>query len=54
MTPEASGTLANSANIQYLCKLLPGEALHQLDTLYFEVGSKTTAHLNRIVLGLVT
>ena len=34
--------------------LLRGEALHQLDMLYAEVGSTTTDHLNLIILGLGT
>ena len=54
ITLEVSGILAYVANIHYLCMLLRGEALHQLDMLYAEVGSTTTDHLNLIILGLGT
>ena len=53
MTLEASGTLASGANIQYLCTLVRGEVLRQLDTFSVEVGSIATTYLNRIVSGLV-
>ena len=49
---EDSGTLATSANIQYLCTLLHGEALRQFDTFFAQVGSANTTHINRTVLGL--
>ena len=52
MTLEASGTLASGANIQYLCTLVRGEVLRQLDTLYVEVGITTTENLKLILLGL--
>ena len=48
-TFEASGTIAAGTNIQYLLKILRGEALCQLDTLYFEVVSTTTEHLDLII-----
>ena len=37
MTIEAPGTLKAGSNIQYLCTLVNGEALHQFDTFYAEV-----------------
>ena len=49
MTLEASGTLAASTELQYLCMLLRGEELLQLETLYVELGSTIIAHLDRIV-----
>ena len=54
MTLEASGTLAAGANIQYLCTLVRGKALCQLDIFSVEVVSMTTEHLNLIILGLGT
>ena len=47
-------TLGTGANIQYLCILLHGEAIHQLETLSVEVESLTIEHLNRIILGFGT
>ena len=41
MSLDASGTLADGANFQYLSTLVCGEALCQLDTLSAEVGSAT-------------
>ena len=52
MTLEDSGGIATRAKIQYLCTLLRGEALHQLDMLSVEVGITTTRHSNCIILGL--
>ena len=54
MTLEASGALAASAKIHYICTLLRGEALRQLDMQSVEVGSTTIAHLNLIILGVGT
>ena len=54
ITLKALGVLSVSTNMHYLCMLLYGEALHQLDTLPVEVRSMTTTHLNRIILGLGT
>ena len=51
---KALGTLADSANIQYLHMLLCGEVLRQLDTFSVELGSTTTTYLNQITLGLGT
>ena len=42
MTLEVSETLSTGSNIQYLCTLVCGETLRQLDTLSIEVGSTTT------------
>ena len=50
---EASGPLSVSTNIQYLCMLLHGEALHKVDTLSVEVVINTITHLNHIFVGLV-
>ena len=46
--------LTTIAKIHYMCTMLRGEALFQLDTLYVEFGSTTTTHLNRIILGYGT
>ena len=54
MTLNASEMLAADAKIQYLCMLVRGKALRQIDTLYVEVGSMTTENLNLIILGLST
>ena len=54
MNIEASGMLAAGANIQYICILVRGEALHQLDILSVEVESMTIENLNLIILGLGT
>ena len=54
MTLKASGTLADGANIPYLCTVVRGEALRRLDTFYVEVGSTTTDNLNLISLVLGT
>ena len=42
----------SGAKIQYLCKLLCGEDLRQLDTLFAELGSTTSENLKSIILGL--
>ena len=52
ITLKAYGMLAASAKIQYLCMLVCGEALHQLDTFSFEVLSTTSEYLKYIILGL--
>ena len=54
MTLEDLRTITANAKIKYLCTLLCGETLHQFDTLCDQVGSTTTTHLNRIILGLGT
>ena len=54
MMLKDSGDITDSAKTKYLCTLLRGEALHQLDTFCVEAGSTTTTHLNRIILGLGT
>ena len=41
-TLEASVTLVDSKNIQYLRTLVHGEAFRQFDMLYAEVGSTTS------------
>ena len=51
MTLADSEALSASVKIQYFCALLRGEALRQLDTLFIEVVSTTTTHLNLIILG---
>ena len=44
MTLEESETINYGANIWYLCTLVRGRALRQLDTLSVEMGSTTTDH----------
>ena len=41
MTLEESGILASGGKIQYLCTLVRGKVLQQLETLSVEVGSTT-------------
>ena len=48
-TLEASGTLATSEDIQYLCTLLRGKAFSQLDALSIVVVSTTIAHLKTVI-----
>ena len=50
MALKAPGTLADNANLQYLCTLLHGELLCQFDTLCAHVIITTTTHLNRFIL----
>ena len=52
MTLKASVMLTSGVKIQYLCTLVCGEALHQFDTFYYEVGSDTPENLTSIILGL--
>ena len=47
-------TLSTNLNLQYLHTLLHGEAICQFDTLYAQVGSKSTAHLNRVILNILS
>ena len=54
MTIEASGMLADGAKIQYICTLVRGKALCQIDTLSDELGSTNSEHLKYIILGLGT
>ena len=51
-TLEASGTVAAGAKTRYLCTMIHGEALSQLDTLSAEAVSNTSEHLKSIILGL--
>ena len=53
ITLEASGTISDGTNIQYLHMLVRGKALRQLDKLSVEVGSATSEHLKSTILGLV-
>ena len=46
MTHTASGTLATDADIQYLCMLVRGEALHQFDLLYADVENTETLYVD--------
>ena len=48
MTLEASETLTDDANIQYLHTLVRYDVIYQLDMLSVEVGSTTTEILNLI------
>ena len=54
MNIEASETLYAGAKIQYICTLICGEALCQLDRLSVDVWSTTAEYLNLIILGLGT
>ena len=49
MTPEASGTMAAGAKIQYLLTLVRGEALHQFDSLSADVESTQTLNVDDII-----
>ena len=51
-TLKASGTLTTGADIQYICILLCGKALRQIDTFSAEVLSTTSEHLKSSILGL--
>ena len=51
---EASVTPASVTKIQYLCRIVRGKALHQLNMLSVEVGFITLENLNLIILGLRT
>ena len=54
MMLEASGTLASNMKLQYIRKILRGDALCQFDTLCDQVVSMTMAHLIQVILGLCT
>ena len=54
MTLDSSGAFTARANIQNLRTLLHVEASRQLGTFSVEVGSTTTTHLKRIILGFGT
>ena len=54
MTLDASEKIASSAKIQYICTILCGDTLRQLETLSVEVVSTTISNLKRIFLGLGT
>ena len=52
MTIEASVMLITGAKIQYICTLVHGEALRQINKLSAEVGNTTSEILKSIILGL--
>ena len=52
MTLKSSVILIDDRNIQYICTLVRGEALHHIDTLSSEVGSTNSEHLKYIILVL--
>ena len=52
MTIEVSGTLIANSNIQYLRDIFCGEEPRQFDTSCVQVVITTTAHLNKVILGL--
>ena len=54
ITLNASGMFVAGVNIQYLCTLLPGEALRQFDMLSAEVGVTNPEILTSVILGLGT
>ena len=49
---KALGTLAASANLQYLRMILCGKVLCKVDALSDHLGNTNTTHLNLIVFGL--
>ena len=51
---EALVTPAAVTKIQYLCTIVRGKALHQLNILYVEVGFMTLENLNLTIMGLRT
>ena len=54
MTLEESGTLTADAKIHYICTMIHGKALCQIDMLSNEVVSTTSKNLKFIILGLDT
>ena len=54
MTLEDSGTLVAGTNIQYICMLVHGEALHQIYMFSAEVVSTTSENRKSVILGLGT
>ena len=48
MTLEASGEVQDAAKIQYLCKIVLGDALHQFDMLYADFKSSSPLTLEAI------
>ena len=52
MTLAASGTLDAVAKFQYICTLVSGEALRQLDSLSDGVESATALNAEYIIKGL--
>ena len=52
MMLKVTGAITASAKIQYLCTMLRGEVLRQIDNFYVKVRSVTTIHLHRIILDL--
>ena len=53
-TLEASGTLTDGANIQYLCMLVRGKVICQIDMCSDEMVSTTSEHLKSTILVLDT
>ena len=54
MTLEASGTIETAAKIQYLRKLVSGEALRKFDKLSDGVESTNPLKVKAVILGLGT
>ena len=54
MTIEVSGKIASGSKIQYICTLVRGKYLRQLETLSVKLESTTTENLTLIILGLGT
>ena len=54
ITLEDFRMLADNANLKYICTVLRGKAICLFDTLFVQVGSTTTTHLNQVLFGLGT
>ena len=54
MVLDASRTLADNVNLQFLNTIICGEVLQQVHHLCDKVGSTTMAHIKRVILGLGT
>ena len=52
ITLEVLWKLSAGVKIQYICTIVRGEALHQLEMLYVEVVNTTSKHLKLIILCL--
>ena len=52
MTLAATGMLNKDAKMQYLCTLLCGEALHQVDLLYADVENTEILNVEYYIKGL--
>ena len=53
MPLEAPGMLYNDAKVQYLCRIVHGEALHHFDSLSASLESENPLTMEAIILGFV-